>query len=116
MKCLVCNRAAWFWGFHHRERTTRAHMVAPTCSRTCLHIWGNIRAMTDPNAFELAAMATASDRAGEYIESLGKTDMARWSAAEWASFIEAICGGYVDSLCAAQAEAMEALAKVQTLP
>ncbi len=92
------------------------HMVAPTCSMTCSFIWGDIRAVTDPNAIELAAMAHASDRAGEFIEALGKTDMARWSAGEWAAFIEAICGGYVDSLCAAQAEAMQALAKVQTVP
>ncbi len=72
--------------------------------------------MTDPNAIELAAMATASDRAGEYIESLRKTDMAAWTPAEWASFIEVVCGGYVDSLCAQQAAAMEALAKVQAMP
>lgn len=116
MKCRVCNRAAWLWGLGHRERTARAHMTVPTCSRICLLIWGDTRAMTDPNAIELAAMAHASDRAGEYIESLGKSDMARWSAAEWASFIETICGGYVESLCAAQAEAMEALSKVQAIP
>ena len=100
----------------HPPRFARAHMVAPTCSRICMQIWEDIRAMTDPNAVELAAMAHASDRAGEYIEALGKTDMARWSAQEWASFIEAICGGYVDSLCQQQATAMEALAKVQAMP
>jgi len=83
---------------------------------TCSFIWGDIRAVTDPNAIELAAMAHASDRAGEYIEALRKTDMAKWTPAEWASFIEVICGGYVDSLCAAQAEAMEALSRVQAMP
>ncbi len=72
--------------------------------------------MTDPNTIELAAMAHASDRAGEYIEALKKTDMAKWTQAEWSGFIEAICGGYVDSLCAAQAEAMAALSKVQPIP
>lgn len=116
MKCRVCDRAAWFWGWTRPERTTRMHMVAPTCSRTCLHVWGDTRAVTDPNAIELAAMAHASDKAGEYIEALHKTDMAKWTAAEWSSFIEVICGGYVDSLCAAQAAAMEAIAKVQPMP
>lgn len=116
MKCRVCNRVARFWGWPHRERNTRMHMVAPTCSMTCSFIWGDTRAMTDPNAIELAAMAHASDRAGEYIESLSKTDMAQWTAEEWSAFIEVVCGGYVDSLCAAQATAMEALAKVQPLP
>ena len=116
MKCRVCDRTAWFWGWMHPPRFARAHMVAPTCSRTCLHVWGDTRAVTDPNAIELAAMAHASDRAGEYIEALRKTDMAEWTPAEWSSFIEVICGGYVDSLCAAQAAAMEAIAKVQPMP
>lgn len=116
MKCRACSRTAWFWGWHEPVRSARAHMVAPTCSITCMHLWGDLRSMTDPNAVELAAMAHASDRAGEYIEALGKTDMARWSQQEWASFIEAICGGYVDSLCQQQAAAMEALSKVQPIP
>lgn len=116
MKCRNCDRTAWFWGWTHRERTTRMHMVAPTCSLTCSFIWGDTRAMTDPNAIELAAMAHASDRAGEFIEALRKTDMAAWTPEEWAQFIEVVCGGYVDSLCAAQAAAVEALAKVQAMP
>lgn len=72
--------------------------------------------MIDPNEHEISAMACASDRAGEYIETLKKTDMARWSEQEWFGFIEAVCTGYVDTLIAKQAAAMEALAKVQTMP
>ena len=116
MKCRNCNRTAWFWGWTMRERNTRMHMAAPTCSAPCSSIWGTVRKMTDPNAIELAAMAHASDKAGEFIEALCKTDMAKWSQEEWAQFIEVVCGGYVDSLCAAQAAAMEALAKVQAMP
>lgn len=116
MKCRTCERAAPFWGWQHPFRTVRMHAVAPTCSMTCSFIWGDIRAVTDPNAIELAAMAHASDRAGEYIESLRKTDMAKWTPDEWASFIEVICGGYVDSLCQQQAAAMEALSRVQAMP
>lgn len=116
MRCRTCGRTAWFWGWHAPARFARAHMVAPTCSPSCLHIWGNIRAMTDPNTIELAAMANASNCAGEYIENLGKTDMASWSSDEWATFIEVVCGGYVDSLVKQQAEAMEAIARVQTMP
>jgi hypothetical protein len=116
VRCRACDRIAWHWGWFDRARSQRVHMTAPTCSPSCSHIWGNIRAMTDPNAIELAAMAHASDRAGEYIEALGKTDMARWSHQEWAAFIEAVCGGYVESLCHQQAEAMAALSKVQAIP
>jgi hypothetical protein len=69
--------------------------------------------MVDPNEHELAAMAAASDRAGEFIEKLGKTDMARWTPEQWQQFIEVICGGYVDSLCAQQAAINEALARTR---
>lgn len=70
--------------------------------------------MTDPNEFELAAMASASDRAGEYIESIGQTDMAQWSADQWHGLIEAICGGYVESLLEQKARAIEAVGKIET--
>jgi hypothetical protein len=72
--------------------------------------------MIDPNTHELAAMAAASDKAGEYIEKLGKTDMARWTAEQWHGFIEVVCGGYVDSLCQQQAEITGALAKATLTP
>jgi hypothetical protein len=65
--------------------------------------------MVDPNEHELAAMAAASDRAGEYIESLGVSDMAQWTGQQWSQFIEVVCGGYVDELCQKQAEINEAL-------
>jgi hypothetical protein len=83
---------------------------------TCAFIWGDIRAVTDPNEHEIAAMATASDRGGEYIDALRKTDMAQWTAEEWHGFVEAVCGGYVDALVQRQASAMEALSRVQTMP
>jgi hypothetical protein len=65
--------------------------------------------MVDPNEHELAAMAAASDCAGEFIESLETTDMAKWTQVHWAQFIEVVCGGYVDALCKKQAEINEAL-------
>ncbi len=69
--------------------------------------------MVDPNEHELAAMAAASDRAGEFIEHLGKTDMAQWTGQQWSQFIEVVCGGYVDALCEKQAEINDALRKAQ---
>ena len=69
--------------------------------------------MIDANEHELAAMANASDMAGEYIESLGKTDMAKWTPQQWSQFIEVICGAYVDKLCEMQASLNAALSKVQ---
>ena len=71
-------------------------------------------ALTDANEFELAAMAVASERAGEFIESTRQTDMAQWSTQQWSQFIEVICGGYVESLMAQEAAIAGAVAKVRT--
>ena len=72
--------------------------------------------MVDPNKHEVAAMRRAGDAAGEFIEALGRTDMATWSPAEWTSFIDVICGGYVDSLIEQQIAINAAASKVQGLP
>ena len=72
--------------------------------------------MVDPNEHEVAAMRRAGDAAGEFIDALGRTDMATWSPAEWTSFIDVICGGYVDSLIEQQIGVNAAAAKVQGLP
>ena len=72
--------------------------------------------MIDPNPIERAAMRQAGERAGDYIDSLGRTDMAAWSASEWAAFIEVICGGYVDALIDQQVAANAAARKVAGVP
>ncbi len=72
--------------------------------------------MVDPNEHELAAMRRAGDAAGEFIDALGRTDMAAWSPAEWVSFVETLCGAYVDSLIEQQIAINAAANKVQGLP
>ena len=72
--------------------------------------------MVDPNPIELAAMSQAGVRAGDYIDALGRTDMAAWSEAEWTAFIELICGGYVDALIDQQLAANDAVRKVTGVP
>lgn len=61
-------------------------------------------------------MRTAGDIAGQYIEAVGRADMATWSEADWRGFIEAICGAYVESLVEQQIAINTAVAKVQGLP
>ena len=71
--------------------------------------------MIDPNEQEIAAMRAASDIAGQFIEAVGRTDMATWSAADWHGFVEAICGAYVDALVEQQIAINAAVSKVQGL-
>jgi hypothetical protein len=72
--------------------------------------------MVDPNEQEVAAMRAAGDIAGQYIEAVGRSDMASWSSEDWRGFIEAICGAYVDCLVEQQVAINVAVAKVQGLP
>ena len=52
--------------------------------------------MIDPTPNERDAIAQAGAMGGQYLESLGKTDLARLSEAEWLTFLEAVITGYCD--------------------
>ena len=54
--------------------------------------------MIDPTPNEQAALESASQMAGEYLESLGKTDFAQLEVSEWNSLIESVVTGYTDRL------------------
>lgn len=54
--------------------------------------------MIDPNESEQAALQYAAEVGGEYAESLGRTDLALWSAAEWRTLIEVAVTAFQDRL------------------
>ena len=54
--------------------------------------------MIDPTPNEQAALLHGGIMGGEYLDSLGKTDLAQLSTQEWQSFIELIVTGYCDHL------------------
>jgi len=54
--------------------------------------------MIDPTEHEIAAMRAASPVAGEYVDSLGKSDLAAFSENEWLTLIEVIVTAYTDAL------------------
>ena len=70
-------------------------------------------ALTDPNPAEIAAMDIAGQRGGEYVESIGVTDFAAWTPDQWRTFVETICGGYVDALMDLHASSAQGAAKVR---
>lgn len=53
--------------------------------------------MVDPTERELAAMRAAGPMAGEYIESLGKTDIALFTVEEFLTLIRVIVGAYLEA-------------------
>ena len=50
--------------------------------------------MVDYTKHEIAAMQSASEPAGAYLEQLGKTDFSAMSFEEWMTFIETVCASY----------------------
>jgi hypothetical protein len=60
--------------------------------------------MVDPTEYEIAAIEAASGPAGEYLESIGKTDLAAMDESEWMTLLEVIVTAYTDTLRARLAE------------
>lgn len=60
--------------------------------------------MIDPNTHELNALAAAGADGGAYVESLGKTDLARFTAQEWDTLVEVIVTAFQDHLREAYAD------------
>ena len=54
--------------------------------------------MIDPTPNERAAMLHGGEMAGEYLDSLGRTDLAQLEIEEWQTLIEVIVTGYCDHL------------------
>jgi hypothetical protein len=54
--------------------------------------------MIDPTPNEYAAMVAGGDAAGGYLESIGKSDLATLTPAEWRQLIEIVVTGYCDTL------------------
>lgn len=54
--------------------------------------------MIDPTPNETAAMIAGGRAGGEYLESLGRTDLTLLTELEWDTFVEVIVTGYCDHL------------------
>jgi len=56
------------------------------------------RDMIDPTEHEIDAIMASSEPAGQYLDSIGKTDLATLTEDEWYSFLEVVITGYQDRL------------------
>lgn len=54
--------------------------------------------MTDMDDNETEAMRHAGDMGGEYLDHLGKTDLAELSLEEWETFVGAVCSGFSEKM------------------
>jgi len=95
MICNICRREAQGFQFdpilvdNYNSNRTILHF----CSMKCQD-----RHMIDVTPNEQAAMDNGSRLAGEYMDHLGKTDLATMTDEEWKMIVECIVTGYVDSM------------------
>lgn len=54
--------------------------------------------MIDPSPNETEAMTVGGQMGGEYLESIGKSDLAILTETEWDRFLDAVVTGYCDHL------------------
>lgn len=54
--------------------------------------------MVDPTPNEQDALEVAGQMAGEFLDSIGKTDLAQLTVEEWESLLESVVTGYTDRL------------------
>ena len=75
MRCAACRlRTARCFGWFDPRRKTGAPRFV--CSMRCMHAMRRRWGVIDPDEHEIAAIQAASPMAGEYLESIGKTDLA----------------------------------------
>ena len=96
--CAVCRREGRGFGFQPALIGLKSDPLH-ACSMACLDIIARRRgAMIDPTPNERAAIRHGGKMGGEVLDSLGRTDLARLSEAEWLTFVEAVVTGYCDRL------------------
>jgi hypothetical protein len=100
MPCSVCRREvmgpfppAPEWLAPWRDHSVRA------CTIVCLSIIADRKnPVVDPTENEQAALEAASDQAGEYLESVGETDLAKLSREQWMTLLEVAVTAWTDRL------------------
>ena len=60
--------------------------------------WLRRKKVVDPTEAEIAAIQAASEPAGEYLDSLGKTDLATLAEDEWLCLLEVVVTAFQDKL------------------
>ena len=116
MLCDVCRREArgfgWFDARWPIDNSRRDRRLRHLCSLTCQNICHRRLGMIDPTPNEKAAVVNGGRMGGEYLDSIGKTDLETLEPDEWLTFVEVLVTGYCDHLRALAARDEEQLRKL----
>lgn len=106
MPCAACERpnSRKDWIVVHPRRQGELVRI---CSDACLEtFWLALQPthdkgqapMVDPDEREEQAIEHASDQAGEYLDSLGRTDLATLSREEWLTLLQVTVTAFQDKM------------------
>lgn len=70
----------------------------------CVAIGKELRTVRNFDPYEKTARREAGDKAGEFLDSIGKSDLAEMSEEEWLTFLTTVIHGFGESLRAQVAE------------
>lgn len=98
--CAVCRRRAEDFGYGVLDDDGKAHVIRCCSSAECVYAVHRIATMSEKklDAFEQKALAEAGNGAGEYLDRIGRTDLAKLTDKQWIAFLGLILTGYEDSL------------------
>lgn len=87
MSLCFCGRQARGFAWHPFEPEFHGRQRVQCCSMTCLDIVTARSGDMSLNMDEKRAINAVSPRIGEYLDNLGKTDLATMTEAEWLGFL-----------------------------
>jgi hypothetical protein len=95
--CAVCHRHAVWLGYYLRHRGP----VIWLCDNNDCHAAAKkVYAMPQPtlDAYEIGAVLEAGATAGDYLEEIGRTDLATLTPDQWREFLRRIVVGFEQTM------------------
>lgn len=89
MAPCFCGRAPRGFVFHRLDLPGNLRPPGvDACSLSCLEIIASLKGSPEmPNRHEERAVDVASERIGQYLENIGKSDLAAMTGEEWSGFL-----------------------------
>jgi len=97
MKCSICPREARGFGYSPPLAWSTGRS-GKACSMKHLKILKELDGMIDPTKNEMEAIVHGGYMGGEYLDELGKTNLAALSKDEWERFLLCVVGGYIEKI------------------
>ena len=89
-ECLVCKRHAIGIGLGNDRTLAKPQWLCVECALLC----NQIRSVKRLDMYEVAALDDAGNEGGEYLDTLGKTDVATLNELEFREFIKRVMLGF----------------------